>query len=130
MGLLGYSFAYKQIRREEIKKELLVGKWNYSNGVVGNVIMVFDKDGTGHRFTDSSKIVQKFKYQITRESFLEFYIGSHKPEIYHIDSLTTQTLNIREYPFKKIKESISVYESNFKRGNPAHGQPTHIFVSH
>lgn len=77
--------------------------------------MVFNKDGTGYRFTDSSKIEQKFKYQITNHSLLKFYIKTYKPETYQIDSLTTQILTLREYPIIKIKESISVYETTFRR---------------
>ena len=128
IGLVGYAYTNKQIRDKEINKELLPGKWIYLNEAVGNVVMVFNKNGTGYRFTDSNKTVQEFKYQITRKSFLKFYIKSYKPEIYYIDSLATKTLIIREYPFKKIKESISIYESNFKKGDPR--RTTLNFVPH
>jgi len=115
LSLFFYSFAFQSHSKAVINKRLIFGKWTYLNSFAGKVIMVFNKDGTGYRFTDSSKIEQKFKYQITNHSLLKFYIKTYKPETYQIDSLTTQILTLREYPIIKIKESISVYETTFRR---------------
>jgi hypothetical protein len=115
-SIVFYSFTFKQLTDNHIiNKKLIFGKWVYINSFEGRVTMIFKEDGTGYRYTDSSRVEQKFKYQTTDHSLLKFYVGSYKPEIYRIDTLTSQILSIREHPMIKIKESISIYESTFKR---------------
>jgi len=129
LGLISLSFTSKQIKyNETIDKKLIFGKWNYTNSEVGNVVMVFNKDGKGYRFTDSNKTVQKFSYEVSKKSLLKIYIRSYKPELYHIDSLTSKTLIIREYPFIKIRESLSIFQAEFKKGPPISGQRAHKLI--
>jgi hypothetical protein len=117
-GFLSKAYAKRQERNNGIRnKSLIVGKWNYTNRVVGKVVVVFNKDSTGYRFVDSNKTIQKFRYYIIRGSFLaiDFDFELNKNEYYHIDSLTTKTLCVWGTPFF-IKNNV--YESNFKRGLP------------
>jgi hypothetical protein len=115
LSLSCYSFAFQSRNNPVINKKLIFGKWVYTNSLAGRVTVIFKEDGTGYRYNGSSRVEQKFKYKITENSLLKFYIGSYKPEIYRIDTLTSTILSIREYPIVKIKESISIYESTFRK---------------
>jgi hypothetical protein len=113
---LSRLYADKQEKENAIiYKKLIVGKWHSTNHVVGNVTIVFNKDSTGYRFTDSIKTVQKFKYLIAKGSVLAIYDYTKIQEYYNIGSLTTKTLSIKSVPFL-IKNDV--YESNFTRDFP------------
>jgi hypothetical protein len=115
-GFLSKVYTKQQEKDNGVRnKSLIVGKWNHTNRVGGNVTIVFNKDSTGYRFTDSNKTVQKFRYDIYRGSFLTIYFESNKHEFFRIGSLTIKTLSIKA-PFSKIKNNV--YESNFTRGSP------------
>jgi hypothetical protein len=118
-GFLNKAYTKKQEKDDLIRnKSLIIGKWSYTNRVAGNVTLEFNKDSTGYRFADSNKTIQKFRYHIMRGSSLaiNFHLELNKDEFYHIDLLTTKTLNISSGPFTKIKNNV--YNSKFKRDAP------------
>jgi len=115
IGLFNSSFSFKKQKDNRVYNKIIVGKWIYRSPQVGNVIIVFNKNGSGFRGTDSSKIRCKFKYSIEKDSILKLSIGQYKPELHWIKFLTASELRIKEYPFKKIRESISFFDTDYKR---------------
>ncbi len=113
--LFNSSFNFKKQKDTKLYNERILGKWIYRSSQVGNVIIVFNKDGSGSRGTDSSKIMRKFKYSIVKDSILKLSIGPYKPELHYIKLLTKSELSIREYPFKKIRESINFFDTDYKK---------------
>jgi len=109
------SFQHKKQSIHKTYKKLIIGKWVYKSKQVGDVMMVFNGDGSGLRRMDSTQTTYKFKYCLVKDSILKIVVGTHKPELHVIKNLTAATLSIREYPFKKIRESISFFDTDYKK---------------
>ena len=111
-----HSPAPNQQSEKDIKK-LIVGKWVCKSQVAGNITIVFNKDGSGYGLVDSMKNVYKFKYSVLKGSILKLSAGKLKPETHYIRLLTATELDLIPYPVKKTRESISVFDTDYKRSN-------------
>jgi FlaA1/EpsC-like NDP-sugar epimerase len=114
INLSSKLYHNKQEKDRNIYTKLIIGRWNHKSSSVGNVVIIFNQDKTGVRFSDSIKTVQNFHYSIiAKNSSLAIFFESNKSEFYYIDSLTNKILNIRAGPFTKLEGNV--YVSNFKR---------------
>jgi hypothetical protein len=114
--LVNFSFV-NDLRNSDrpFNKDLIIGKWVCKNSPFGTVSLVFNKQGSGFGTTDSIKSLYKFKYLITQNGILKLSVGHYKPDLYLIKVLTSTSLSLREYPYKKYRESISAYNNDFVR---------------
>ena len=113
VGLLKNSYSTGQIQAKGYK-HLIVGRWVFKSLNVGNIITVFNKDGSGFSKTDSNKAVYKFRYAL-KGRILKLSTGTYKPDLHLIKQLTSTELNILPYPYKKYRESIDLMDTHYKR---------------
>ena len=116
-GALSKLYTDKQQKDNQvIYQNLIVGKWHHTNRRIGNVVVVFNKDSTGYRFTNTAKTEQQFRYFIGKGSFIIFFFESNKFEFYEIEGLTTKTLDISAGFHTKTKGNV--YSASFERSSP------------
>ncbi|WP_342644691.1 hypothetical protein [Mucilaginibacter sp. CSA2-8R] len=113
--LISSSFQQQKQPIYKTYKKLIFGKWIHKSKEVGDVVMVFYGDGSGLRRVDSNQTTYKFKYSLVKDSILKISVGAYKPELHVIKKLTAAALIIREYPFDKNRESISFFDTDYRR---------------
>lgn len=114
---LCYSFPIAQAKQNEAltKEKFIVGTWLHKTYENGTFTLVFNKDGTGYRFTDSNRTIYRFKYFISKDRFLNLRVGNYATEKYYIKELSEKKLIINEYPFKKYRETINLYAGMYEK---------------
>ena len=91
---------------------MIIGKWVSKKSFAGTVTIVFYKNNNGYALCDSCQKVIKFNYETSRKGILKMR-GSYGSDLYFIKLLTLNKLSLRGYPYKKYRESISMFNTDF-----------------